>query len=100
MRRNKYGNERVVIDGIKFASKREGECFTHQRLKVLAGKARWVLMQVPFLLPGGIKYLLDFLVLNGDGSLDYYDAKGVQTQVYKIKKKQVEAIYGIQIKEW
>lgn len=60
------------------------------------------LMQVPFHLPGGIVYKLDFLVFwEGwdSGNITWEDVKGMKTAVYKIKKKQVEALYGIKITE-
>jgi hypothetical protein len=48
---------------------------------------------------------LDFLVENNDGSFDYIDIKGkdtktnkfVKTGVFALKKRLVEAIYGIKI---
>jgi DNA-binding protein len=50
-------------------------------------------------------YFLDFLVENNDGSFDYIDIKGkdtktnkfVKTGVFALKKRLVEAIYGIKI---
>jgi hypothetical protein len=44
-------------------------------------------------------YFLDFQVQYGDGRIEYVDAKGVLTDVYRIKKKAVEAYYGIKITE-
>lgn len=45
------------------------------------------------------KYLLDFEVTYGDGRVEYVDVKGIATDVYKIKRKLVEALYPIKIKE-
>lgn len=45
------------------------------------------------------KYVLDFKVTYEDGRIEYVDVKGVRTSVYSIKKKLVEALYGIKIKE-
>lgn len=45
------------------------------------------------------KYLLDFEVTYGDGRIEYVDVKGIATDVYRIKKKLVEALYPIKIKE-
>ena len=35
----------------------------------------------------------------GDGRIEYVDVKGVKTDIYRIKKKLVEALYSIKIKE-
>jgi len=56
-------------------------------------------MQVPIQLPGGVKYLVDFMIIYPDGKVEYIDVKGVKTSVYIIKKKQVEALYPIKIIE-
>ena len=53
------------------------------------------------------KYFLDFKVINLDGSINYYDVKGkdkisgkwITTDVFALKKKLVEAIYGIKIEK-
>lgn len=44
------------------------------------------------------RYLLDFKVTYKD-RVEYVDVKGVVTPIYRIKKKLVEALYGITIKE-
>lgn len=59
--------------------------------------------QVPFEITlNGIKickYILDFRVTFTSGKVEFVDVKGVKTPVYKLKKKLVEAQYGILIKE-
>ena len=45
------------------------------------------------------KYLLDFQVEYADGRIEYVDVKGILTSIYRLKKKGVEAYYGIKIKE-
>lgn len=46
------------------------------------------------------KYLVDFAVEYGDGRVEFVDVKGVQTDIYKLKKKLVEAQFApIKIKE-
>jgi hypothetical protein len=63
-----------------------------------SGVIRYFLQQVPIRLPGSIKYVVDFQVFYPDGSVEYIDVKGMQTQMFKLKKKQVEALYPITIK--
>lgn len=101
-KRAKYGNRRVEIDGIKFDSQKEANYY--QRLKMLqkAGELRLVLLQVPFILPGNIKYYADFLTIDKSGNFEVIDVKSDATKknrTYINKKKQVKAVYGIEIVE-
>ena len=45
------------------------------------------------------KYIADFKVTYADGRVEIVDVKGVRTDVYRLKKKLVEAQYGITIVE-
>jgi hypothetical protein len=94
---NKYSAEAVVVDGRRFDSKLEATRFTHWNQLWRARAIRWLLCQVPFMLPGGIVYRLDFMVLHLDGSLAFEDTKGVLTRVSINKIRQVEEIYGIHV---
>lgn len=44
-------------------------------------------------------YRMDFEVIYANNRVEYIDCKGVKTAIYRIKKKLVEAIFGIEIKE-
>ena len=58
------------------------------------------LMQVPFRLPGGVRYTVDFVVFREDGTVEFIDVKGMRTESYKAKKRMVEDLYApITIKE-
>ena len=96
---SKYKSQRVEIDNIKFSSKKEGK--RYQELKALQynGDVSFFLMQVPFKLPGNTKYVLDFLVFWKGGIQTFEDVKGMRLPIYKLKKRQVEALYPIKIEE-
>lgn len=96
---HKYNAIRCEEDGIKFPSKSEKKRYLE--LKLLQGKGivKFFLMQVPFHLPAGVIYRLDFLVFWEDGNITFEDVKGFKTAVYKMKKKQVETLYKIRITE-
>jgi hypothetical protein len=67
-----------------------------------AGEIRGVFRQHPFLLPGGVVYRADFVVLDNDGTWHVEDAKSVATardKVYRLKKRQMRECLGIEIKE-
>lgn len=99
MRVTKYRAKRVSIDNINFASKKEAEMYLKIKEKEKAGEILYFLMQVPFHLPGGVKYVCDFMLVYPDELVRYVDAKGFKTQMYILKKKQVEALYPIKIEE-
>lgn len=50
-------------------------------------------MQVPFKLPGGVRYVVDFVIFWADGQVTFEDIKGVRTESYKAKKRMVEDLY-------
>lgn len=87
------------VDGKRFASKKEAKYYADNKLRVKSGEVLFFLMQVPLLLPGGTVYRVDFVNFHADGSVHFVDVKGMRTQVYKIKKREIEAIYPITIEE-
>jgi hypothetical protein len=84
-------------DGIKFASKAEARYYQFLKARVAAGEVVFFLRQVPFHLPGGVKYVADFLTFDADGSCHVIDVKGMETAAFKAKRKQVEAMYPVKI---
>ncbi len=103
-RRSKYGAVKVTIDGVTFASKAEGRRYVELKALWDAGKIRGQLEIQPSypLTVAGVtvgKYIADFRYYRDDGELMVEDVKGMKTPVYRLKKKLVEAIYGISIRE-
>jgi len=101
-KRSKYGNRRVEVDGKKFDSVHEAEVYGRLTLLHRAGALRVVMRQVPFDLPGGIRYIADFATVDADGRFEVWDAKSEITRknrVYINKKKQMLEIWGIAIRE-
>jgi hypothetical protein len=97
--RHKFKAVRTERDGIKFPSKREAEYYDELKLKVKAGLVAFFIRQVPFHLPGNIKYVCDFLEFHADGTAHFVDVKGKRTKEYIRNKKMVEALYPIEIEE-
>jgi len=87
------------LDGIRFASKKEARRYADLMLAKKSGDVIFFLRQVPFHLPGRTKYYADFLVFWADGTVTVEDVKGFRTKDYKMKKRQVEEIYPIEITE-
>ena len=103
-KRAKYGNRKVEVDGLKFDSRHEADYYFGVLVpRVKAGELKCVCRQVPFDLPGGIKYIADFVtILPNDRIEAVIDAKSEATRknrVYINKKKQVKACWDIEIVE-
>jgi hypothetical protein len=101
-RRSKYGNLKTSLDGRVFASKHEAEAYQRFALEVMSGEHYAVLCQVPFNLPGGVKYIADFVTLELDKTFTVWDAKSEATardKAYRIKKRQMKECLGIEIRE-
>ena len=84
---------------IKFPSELQGLYFDKLLLAMKSGKLLFFLMEVPIRLPGGVTYRVDFIEWWADGETRFVDVKGRRTSQYIDKKKQVEALYPIEIIE-
>lgn len=87
------------VDGIKFASKKEAAYYAQLKLRVRAGEVLFFLRQAPFHLPGGVRYVVDFVEFKANGTVDFVDVKGMATKEYKIKKTILESLYPVKIVE-
>lgn len=108
---HKYGARKTVVDGITFASKAEADYYGQLKLLERAGEVIKFVLQPKFRIIDGYyhpttgKYVqpsyynADFQVWYKDGRQEIVDVKGVQTAVYRLKKKLFESKYGIPIKE-
>lgn len=109
-KRSKYGvspKKDRTYNGTVYMSKLESKyrAFLDIRKKAVSPSERVVCIieQVPYeIIVNGkkiCKYLLDFAVEYADGHVEYIDVKGVKTDIYRLKKKLVEACYPIKITE-
>ena len=96
---SKYRNKKTVVDHIRFDSQKEARYYTQLKMLRENGDVLMFLRQVPFDLPGGVKYRVDFQVFYSDGTVKHIDVKGMRTKEYLIKKKIVEAEYPVTIVE-
>ena len=114
---HKYGAKAVVIDGVRFASTKEGRRYLELRLLERVGAVTGLELQPRFQIdvcsPIGelvkvCTYVADFrYVLHSPGGLVAQvieDVKGMRAdnpsrRMYLLKKKMAEAQYGIQIRE-
>lgn len=92
----KYRSRRTIYNGISFASKKEADHAQMLDMAIQAGAVKYWLRQVPFQL-SETRYFADFQVFYPDGSVRYFDVKGYDTPLSKLKRKQVKALYGVTI---
>jgi len=101
-RKNKYNVSIIsdrTMDGICFHSRAEMLYYAELKLEVRQGFIKYFHRQVPFDLPGGVRYVCDFMIVYPDGKIKYIEVKGKKRPEYIIKKKQVEALYPVEIIE-
>ncbi len=102
MSKNKFKAIKTEVDGVTFASKREAARYGQLKLLEKSGLITRLELQPSFPVSiNGVpvfKYLADFAYFDGKRRV-IEDAKGMKTPVYRIKKKCVEALYGVKIEE-
>jgi hypothetical protein len=108
-RSSKYGNKKTAFKGVIYDSAKEARRAQELDLMLAAGDIDWCVRQAAFVLPGGVQYFCDFeygrkvSMSKGkpiyDITFEDVKSKGTRTKEYRIKKKQVEALFHIVIKE-
>lgn len=96
---NKFHNHPTTVKGIRFDSKKEARYFEQLEIRKATGEVAYFLRQVPIHLPGGTRYVVDFLVFFNDPERqpEYVDVKGRETPLFRVKKREVEHHYPINI---
>jgi hypothetical protein len=101
--KGKYGNRKVELDGHKFDSVKESRVYSMLKVRQMAGEISDLKLQVSYELNGGgtfsYKYVADFTYIES-GTLIVADAKGFKTVEYRKKKKIMQKVHNITIKEF
>lgn len=102
-KRSKYNAQKTTYNGVVFDSKAEAKRAQEIDWIIASGEVLRVEYQPRFDIVVNEKkigfYKADFKVYYSDGRVEIEDVKGMKTPIYKIKKKLVEALYGIDILE-
>lgn len=101
-RATKYGNKRTTVDNVRFDSQLEARRYAELKLLQAAGSITRLTIQPRFRLDVNGEHLCDYIAdfsYFSAGALVVEDAKGVKTAVYRLKKKLMLAIHGIEIIE-
>lgn len=84
---SKYRAQKTTVDGITFDSKAEAARYLKLKQMQQSGEIIGFTRQPSFILPGGIRYMPDFLVCDKDMKIWVEDVKGYETKEFKLKKK-------------
>lgn len=95
---SKYRNQPTVVDGRRFASKKEANYYLQLKLAKALGQIRGFAHQVSLPLASGKRRMvIDFLRIDLDGTHHWVDTKGYATAEWKTKKDELEFSLGIHI---
>lgn len=103
-KKSKYNAKKTYVDGIKFDSRREAAYYGELKIRAKAGEITDLKLQPSFVLQKGfrdktgkkhqpIKYIADFSFIE-NRELVVVDVKGLETPVFKIKRKLFLAQYS------
>lgn len=107
-RPHKYGARSVVIDGIRFPSKREGERWLALKLRVVLGEISDLERQVCYQLAPAVRILgekrarpalrftADFRYVEG-GKTIVEDSKGFADTAFRIRQHLMKSVHGIDV---
>ena len=109
-KQSKYKNKKVIYDGIKFDSEKEGAYYLKLKTLENFGQIKDLELQKEFELQPGFKlngktyrkitYKADFCYISvSDNKLHVVDVKGFKTKEYLLKKKMLAYKYNIEIEE-
>ena len=101
---SKYRNKRVELDGYTFDSKAEARRYGELKLMHQAGEIEELLVHPKFkLVVNGVlicTYTADFQYRkNGEKVVEDVKSKPTITYSYKLKKKLMKAVYGLDVTE-
>lgn len=101
---NKYKAQKHSIDGYLFDSKKEAQRYSELKLLEKAGQITALKVHPVYKLSIGQKHICNY-----ESDFEYYDSacgdgviedcKGYKTPVYRLKKKLMRVIFGVEIKE-
>lgn len=98
VQKHKFGAIRCERDQKKFPSRLERKYYDQLKIRKNNGDVVFFLCQVPFHLPGNVRYVCDFQVFLDDGTVEFIDTKGRDTALSIAKRKIVEDLYPVKIK--
>ena len=104
MRHNKFNAKQIKVGGLTFDSRKEFRRYGELRLMERAGEIMDLVFHPRYSLDYNghhiTTYEADFSYKETKGLVNVVeDVKGFKTDVYKLKKKLMKAIHGIEVRE-
>jgi hypothetical protein len=99
---SKYRSKPMIVDGVRFASQKEGHRYRELRELARLGRIANLELQPRYRLAVGGNHVCDYVAdfrYFALGKMVVEDVKGFKTQLYKLKKRLMKAILGIDIFE-
>jgi hypothetical protein len=97
-KRSKYGNTPTWVGDKRFSSMKEANYYISLKLMQACGQIRGFACQVSVPLPSGKRrMIIDFMIVNTDGTVRWVDTKGYATDTWKTKRDELEHSLGITI---
>lgn len=94
---NKYGNVRQTYNGYNYHSKLEARYAYELDIRKAAGEIKDWRRQVKISLDVNgqhiTNYYVDFEILHNDDSLELVEVKGMETDLWRIKRRLLEAVW-------
>jgi hypothetical protein len=94
--KSKYKNQLAQIGSTIYDSKKEARYAEQLHLRKLAGEIIEIIPQYCLRLDVNgehiCKYYMDFKLIMSDGSIEYHEVKGFETDVWRIKWKLAKAL--------
>lgn len=100
---SKYRNVPTVVDGIRFASKREAAYYSELKLREKAGEVYEIELQRRYALtaPNGMllaTYVADMVFYDAvQRKTRVVDVKGKETDMFRLKRKMMRGLLGIEV---
>lgn len=97
--KSKYHARKIMVDGIYFDSEVEADYYCYLKFLQMAGEIDGFCRQARFLVTNGTEtergteYVVDFVVFMPDRTYKIIDVKGVKTDAFKLKMKDLREKY-------
>jgi len=94
---SKYKAKPIYIDGYRFDSIKESEYYKKLNLRQKAGDIKYFLRQVPLHLSPKVTYRIDFVIVDHEDKISYFEVKGYMTPLSQAKISWAEQLFDIKI---
>lgn len=100
--KSKYGNKKKEYGGRLYMSKGEAGYAAELELRKRAGEIKEIIPQYRISLDVNgyhiCNYIVDFKLIMADDTIELHEYKGFETDIWRMKWKLTEALYGKQYK--